>query len=164
MILNIDELKIVQTSSDDSDVENIILNSPDIENMSEVNLYPKGTPTELLYKIYDENNLAGYIKLTRIRWFNRKAEISIMIKKEFQKKGFGTKVMRGIINYAFTKMNLHRLEAEVLEFNEPSIKLMEKLGFKREGSLREAKYNDGKYWDIYRYGLLRNEWEQLNNG
>lgn len=60
---------------------------------------------------------------------------------------------------AFGTFNLYRLEAEVMEFNEPSIRLMESLGFKLEGRLREARYVDGKYWDILRYGILRREFE-----
>ncbi len=56
-------------------------------------------------------------------------------------------------------MNLHRLEAEVIENNSPSIKLVEQLGFKLEGKLREAKYTEGGYIDILRYGILKNEYK-----
>lgn len=56
-------------------------------------------------------------------------------------------------------MNLHRLEAEVIETNSASIKLIEKFGFKKEGVLREAKFQNGKFIDIYRYGLLRSEYK-----
>lgn len=164
MKLELNDFTIVQTTAEDAEVNTLISDSPDIENMSEVNLYPKGTPTELTYKIETNNKFIGYVKFTRIRWFNRKAEISVMISKENQGKGYGYKAMEALIKFAFNKMNLHRLEAEVIEFNDISIKLMEKLGFTKEGVLREAKYSDGKYRDIYRYGLLKKEWEARKNG
>ena len=40
------------------------------------------------------------------------------------------------------------------------VKLLEKAGFVKEGILREAKFSDGGYHDIIRYGILRNEWEK----
>ena len=94
-----------------------------------------------------------------MRWFNRKSEITIIIKKDFQGKGYGKESLRAAMDFAFNKMNLHRLEAEVYEFNHVSIKLMESLGFKKEGVLREAQFSNGKYWDIIRYGILRNEFK-----
>ncbi len=154
------DINIIQTSFGDEEIKKLIQTSEDINNMSETNLYPEGTPTELLFKITVNDNFIGYIKLSRIRWFNRKCELSIMIKREYQSKGYGSAALESIIKYAFEKMNLHRLEAEVIEFNTPSIKLVEKFGFVREGVLREAKFNDGKYYDIFRYGLLKTEWEK----
>jgi RimJ/RimL family protein N-acetyltransferase len=53
-------------------------------------------------------------------------------------------------------LNFHRLEAEIVDYNEKSINLFESLGFKHEGTMREAKYYEGKYHDIFIYGLLKN--------
>ena len=58
-------------------------------------------------------------------------------------------------------MNLYRIEAEVIAFNKVSVKMVEGLGFVKEGILREAKYSNGKYWDIYRYGILRSEYDKF---
>ncbi len=153
-------IKITSTEKSDKEFDSLFENEVDLYNMSETRLYPKGLPLEMVFKIESGNEVVGQIKLTRIRWFNRKAEISIAVKKNNQKKGIGTEALKIILDFAFNKMNLHRLEAEVIEFNEASIKLVEKFGFKREGQLREAKYSDGKYWDIIRYGLLKNESKQ----
>jgi len=127
--------------------------------MSEVRLYPKNMPKEMAFRIEKDNELIGEIRFKIIKWFNRKAEISILIKEEFQNMGYGREALKAIIKHGFEKMNMHRLEAEVIAFNEVSIKLVEGLGFIREGVLREAKFSDGKYWDIYRYGLLREEYK-----
>ncbi len=151
-------LNIVTTKIDDQEVKDLLKASPDNVNMSETFLYPDGTPTEMLFRIEKNSELVGFVKLSRIRWFNRKCELSILIDKAHQGKGIASEAMKSVIQHAFNKMNLHRLEAEVIEFNKASIKLMEKFGFKKEGVLREAKFNNGKYYNIIRYGLLRNEW------
>ena len=57
-------------------------------------------------------------------------------------------------------MNFHRIEAEVVEYNLAGKHLFEKLGFKQEGVLREAKYFEGKYYNIFSYGLLAKEWNK----
>jgi RimJ/RimL family protein N-acetyltransferase len=87
--------------------------------------------------------------------------LNIVIKKDFRNKGYGREVLTEMINYGFKILNFHRLEAEVYEYNKASIMLVENLGFAVEGKLREAKYNNGKYYNIIRYGLLKNEWQKI---
>ncbi len=157
MILNADDLLLKLTNKTDTDLQSITENSTDLENMSETRIYPSNMPVEMLFRIEKDKEVIGEIKFTRIRWFNRKAELSIIIKKEYQQKGYGKKAMKQIMNFAFNKMNLHRLEAEIIEYNKVSIALIEKLGFKKEGTFRQAKYSQGKYWDIFRYGILKDE-------
>lgn len=155
------ELELLE--SEESIINEIAEDSEDLFNMSEVWLYPKGTPTQMIFAIKKNDSLIGELKLRNIRWFNRKAELSIILKKDEQKKGIGTEIVEKIIEYAFVKMNFHRLEAEVIETNTSSIKLLEKFGFRKEGVLREAKYQNGKFIDIYRYGLLKTEYNKQGN-
>ena len=120
-------------------------------------------PTEMIFRIEKESTLIGEVRLKNLRWFNRKAELSIIVHKEQQGQGYGKEVLEYLIDYAFNKMNLHRLEAEALEFNEASVMMLEKIGFHLEGRLREAKYHNDKYWDILRYGLLKSEYKPEEN-
>ncbi len=160
MVIQSDNIELKLTDNQDSQLLQLIKGSPDLVNMSEVNTYPAKMPTEMSFRIEKEGELIGVVSLSRIRWYNRKSEISVLIKKDWQGKGFGKEALSGIADFAFNRMNLHRLEAEVIEFNEASLKLIEGLGFRKEGILREAKYFNGKYWDIIRYGLLKSEWER----
>ncbi|MGD8779843.1 MAG: GNAT family protein [Ignavibacteria bacterium] len=81
----------------------------------------------------------------------------MILKKEHQGKGYAKAILKKIIDFAFNRMNLHRLEAEVIETNKRSRKIIESLGFIFEGELREAKYQNGKYISVLRYGLLKYE-------
>ncbi len=163
MIIKTDNLvlKTVDQISDSLKAKMVLDN--EITSMTEVKLYPPNLPTEFTFEIINDENVIGELKLKSFRWFNRKAELSIFILKEFRNKGFGKEAISTIIKYAFEKLNLHRLEAEVIEYNEGSKKMVEGFGFILEGRLREAKYSNGKYYDILRYGLLKSEFNKGRN-
>ena len=75
--------------------------------------------------------------------------------------GYGKEAFKLTIEFGFEELNFHRIYLTVLEYNEPAIKLYEKLGFKREGVYREFIHRDGKRYDMYLYGILRPEWEKI---
>ncbi len=162
MRLSFDGFSLVPTEADDSELSRFPQDKTALNNLSETRQYPAQMADRIIFRIEIENRLIGEVRLQNIRWFNRKAEVSIVFLPEFRKKGHGAKVLKGLIGYAFNSMNLHRLEAEIYEYNIAAQKLFERLGFQREGVLREARYTDGRYFDIIRYGLLRLEWRQQN--
>lgn len=95
-----------------------------------------------------------------ISWNNGTATIYIGIGGEVHRgRGYGKEALKLTIEFGFEELNFHRIQLTVLEYNEPAIKLYEKLGFKREGIYREFIHRDGKRYDMYLYGLLRSEWE-----
>jgi RimJ/RimL family protein N-acetyltransferase len=157
MRLTIDELSLVTTNSIDNEILALTDDFENLQNLTETRRYPPGMPQEMIFRLEKEGRLIGELQLKSIRWFNRKAEISIFISKEFRDKKLGEKALRLLMDYAFNSLNFHRLEAEVLASNEAGKKLVERAGFVREGILREAKYVDGKYVDLIRYGLLKND-------
>jgi len=81
--------------------------------------------------------------------------------KSFWGKGIGTQVHSMLINWAFDELNLHKIWAVVYTNNAAVLRLVEKLGFEIEGTLREEKYIGGKRIDLLRIGVLRNEFKPL---
>ncbi len=73
-------------------------------------------------------------------------------------KGSGAKIEFLALEYAFNTLNLHKLFCEVLAFNAPVIKMHKKFGFVEEGIFREQYCIDDQFIDIYRLGILKNEW------
>lgn len=161
MEINAGDINLVFTDVNDEEVAGLISDVEDLFNMSETRLYPPHVPKEMIFRIEKNNTLLGEIRLKNIRYYNRKAELGIILKKEYHGVGYGKKAVEALMSYAFNKMNLYRLEAEVIEYNKSSIKLVESLGFVREGVLRKGKYNEGSYWDIYRYGILSEEYKEF---
>lgn len=73
-------------------------------------------------------------------------------------KGIGTEATRLLVDYAFTRLNAHRVWLGVNAENIGAIKCYEKVGFKHEGALRDEIYCRGKYVDAVRMGILEGEW------
>ena len=157
-------IELIAVSINDDELDNLIEDAEELYNMSETRLYPQGLPLKMRFRIETDNKLIGEFNLSRVRWYNKKAELGIILKKDYRKKGYAKEALNLVLEYAFNKMNLHRVEAEVIEYNTASLKLVEKFGFVLEGRLREAKYSGGKYWDILRYGLLKSEFKKKEAG
>jgi RimJ/RimL family protein N-acetyltransferase len=80
--------------------------------------------------------------------------------KKYWSKGYGTEATRLIIKYGFEQLNLHRISSNAVSFNERSIRMHLRVGFKEEGREREAVYKNGRYHDHVAFGLLRTEWRE----
>ncbi|NPV65694.1 MAG: GNAT family N-acetyltransferase [Anaerolineae bacterium] len=108
----------------------------------------------------DGDELLGIAALSEIEWNNQLAWLSIGIGDQANRgKGYGREAMTLLIDFAFRELNLRRLQLTVFSYNTPAIALYEKLGFHREGVMREVILRDGQTYDMYCYGLLRREWQ-----
>lgn len=112
------------------------------------------------YLIKQDDVPIGTCAFMNVDQRNRHAELSIVIGEAKQwGKGYGTQVMNQLLVWGFEGMNLERLYLRVFDFNARAIALYEKMGFKREGTMRKMVYRDGAYHDVHIYGLLRSEWK-----
>jgi RimJ/RimL family protein N-acetyltransferase len=75
-------------------------------------------------------------------------------------KGFATEAAGALLKWAFDTLDLNRVQAETDTRNTASSRVLEKLGFIREGWLREDCIVDGEVSDSWVYGLLRREWKR----
>ncbi len=73
------------------------------------------------------------------------------------KRGFGVEAGRLISYYGIDVLGLRRIEAKVYEYNRLSANSLRRNGFTQEGVLRKAGYQDGRYWDVLVFGILREE-------
>ncbi len=89
---------------------------------------------------------------------NRSCGFRIALDAGFRNRGFGTEATRLIVDYAFSELPIHRISLEVFDFNPRAIATYEKVGFRREGVLRDALWWDDEFHDTIVMGLLRTEW------
>lgn len=102
----------------------------------------------------------GDIMLYGIDWKSRSGALGYAIHPDEAGQGYATEASDLCLRHAFTGMGLHRIHAKVVAGNEASMRVLEKLGFEREGILREDHYNQyGDYEDWHLFGLLESEWE-----
>jgi RimJ/RimL family protein N-acetyltransferase len=100
----------------------------------------------------------GFTGLVSINTVHGTAECYCVIgQKEYWGKGIGTEVHLRLIDWGFRSLGLHKIWADIRADNIAIIKVIEKLGFKVEGRLREEKNIGGQRVDVVRIGLLRDE-------
>ena len=102
----------------------------------------------------DSNTLIGKIMLFSIDNESKRAEIGFGISRDFWGKGIVAEAANALIDYAFNKLNLRRIEAEVDPDNNASAKALTRLGFVQEGLLRQRWEINGVISDSAMYGLL----------
>ncbi len=111
--------------------------------------------------IYGENNeelLIGNCDIS-VDWKNRVGSCGIVIgEKNYHSKGYGTEAMKLLVNYGFNTLNLNRIELIAHSFNSRALKSYEKVGFRKEGTRRQAVYINGEYHDSIILAILKNEW------
>lgn len=107
----------------------------------------------------NETQPLGIVSLTGIDPVHRNAEFHILIGDTSARgQGSGSEATAVMLRHAFHDLNLHRVYLFVLTTNLSAIRVYEKVGFRREGTLREAVFKNGSYQDLFLMGLLRSEW------
>jgi [ribosomal protein S5]-alanine N-acetyltransferase len=87
-----------------------------------------------------------------------RAELGYCLRSPFWRRGYMGEALAALIDYAFATLKLRRLEADVDPGNAGSVRLLERMGFTREGLLRERWNVGGQIGDSAFFGLLAREW------
>lgn len=90
---------------------------------------------------------------------NKQVEIGYTLDKDFRRKGYATEALKIIIDYLINSLNKHRIIASIDPTNIDSIKLVERLGFRKEAHFVESIFFHGKWVDDLIYALLAKEWK-----
>ena len=110
----------------------------------------------ILKAITVNGKAVGSISVIKLNDVNRKtAEIGYWIGEEFQNKGIMKKAVKMIIEEAFEKTDIVRIEAEIFETNIPSKKVLENNGFKLEGRKEKSIFKNGKIMDSLIYAIIK---------
>lgn len=126
-----------------------------------------GTPGEwfqVAVELKSTKELIGDCALKINKEDARQGEIGFTLALKHQGKGFATEAVSGLLDYAFTKLELHRIIAITDCENTASVHLLERLGMRREGHFLQNIRNKGEWRDEYLYAILRDEWLQKRKG
>jgi ribosomal-protein-serine acetyltransferase len=105
-----------------------------------------------------DGEIAGGIGFHRVDWLNRSTSIGYWLAADAQGRGLMTAAVTALLDYAFFEWDLHRVVIEVIVGNERSRAIPERLGFRQEAILREAKLVRGSHEDTRLYAMLAPEW------
>lgn len=116
-----------------------------------------------IYKIIigETNEMIGTIALKILDKENKCGRVCKFLigEESVRAKGFGKQVLEQLVNIGFNTFNLHRISLGVFDFNEGAIKCYEKVGFIKEGLLRDVRKTENGYWSLYEMSILEDEWK-----
>jgi len=104
------------------------------------------------------DRLVGTCTLADLSVAHRRAALGYALGRAAWGRGYATEALRTLLAFAFDALALHRLEADADPRNAASIRVLERLGFRHEGHLRERWHLQGEVQDAALYGLLAREW------
>lgn len=110
--------------------------------------------TTLGLALIENARLIGSTGFNRLDWKARVCEIGYWIDHRHEGKGIVTKACRAMIDYAFDELGMNRVEIRCSTENVRSAAVPERLGFKLEGTLRQAEVLNGRAHDFLIFGLL----------
>ena len=109
-----------------------------------------------------DDKLIGSVTLFHLDFTHRRAEIGYALGRAYWGQGYMQETLKAVLGYAFAVLNFHRIEADVDPRNTVSVRTLERLGFQREGYLRERWQVNGEIQDSFFYGLIRPDWGKSN--
>jgi RimJ/RimL family protein N-acetyltransferase len=112
--------------------------------------------------IEKDGEAVGTVILSDIDMKNGTAQIHIKMLCQ-KNKGYGTRCIKMVCNYAFAELRLNTIYSTVLENNIVSQKVFEKCGFSKEGLLRARVFKNSTYLNMFSYSILKSEWNYDEN-
>ena len=110
--------------------------------------------------VKSDDNPIGFIRFNYIDKYSGNAWLRMTIgDKKSQGKGYAQDALHCYLKWMFNKLGIHRVTLECYSTNLRAIKFYKKIGFKKEGVLREAVFINKKYHDIISFGILRKDFK-----
>jgi ribosomal-protein-serine acetyltransferase len=119
----------------------------------------KGGRTTVAMGIWERESLAGVLTYDCIDWTDRAALIGFWLGKSFQGRGIMTRSCGALIDLAFERLGLNRVEISCALENRRCRLVPERLGFKQEGVSRQSEWLYDHFVDTVSYGMLASEWK-----
>jgi ribosomal-protein-serine acetyltransferase len=110
-----------------------------------------------VFAIWYNEEFAGLIGFKDTDWINHKTEIGYWLARPMQGKGIMTASVSSLLNYAFKKMGINRIQIKVAKGNVKSERIPSRLEFCYEGTEREGELLHGKYHDLNIFSLLKTD-------
>ncbi|MEO5710430.1 MAG: GNAT family protein [Nocardioidaceae bacterium] len=123
-----------------------------------------GTGARLALDRSSDGTFIGWCSLTRWNPVYRSASMGYCLDDAAWGHGYATEAARALAQWGFDTLDLNRIQAETDTRNAASARVLEKLGFVREGTLREDCVVNGDVSDSWVYGLLEREWQPSSGG
>lgn len=120
--------------------------------------YANGSGMKLAVIHRDSGAMIGYTNFYAFHDQNRRCDLGYAMASAWWGKGYQTEALAAMLDFGFRTLDLNRIEADIDPRNEGSARVLEKLGFTREGYMPERWIVNGEVCDTAFYGLLKRNW------
>ncbi|WP_181350281.1 GNAT family N-acetyltransferase [Thalassobacillus sp. CUG 92003] len=122
-------------------------------------LYDYHQHKEIPWTIIEKSSgrIVGVFRFHKLNLWHKKAEMGVVIGREFQQQGVTKEVMARFLEFGFVDLSLNRIVGDIFAENEASQKLLEAYGFHKDGQLRKTDFDGERYHDTIVYSLLKQE-------
>lgn len=171
-----DRLILREINQEDAESIYKILSDPDVIKYDSFELFTEIEQAENLIKWFSEDfnqkqsifwgiclkensEIIGFCRC-KLEILGVRASIGYDLNRDFWNMGIMTETLKAVTMYAFNTADINRIEATVATQNSASVRVLEKLGFVKEGILRERSYMSGTYHDMVMLSLLKREYDE----
>lgn len=109
------------------------------------------------FHVFFRGGMCGIVRLNHFEWESRKAAIAYLLDEAYTGRGLLTRAARAVLGFGFQTLDLNRIELRCATTNVASVRVAERLGFTREGELREAEWLGGSAVNEWVFSLLQRE-------
>lgn len=113
---------------------------------------------QLAITLPQDGTLIGNCGIRRKQENEWEADIGYELNPEYWGRGYATEAAQAVVAFGFNDLGLHRVSSWCIADNLASAHVLEKVGMRMEGRLRENEHFKGRRWDTLLYGLLKHEW------
>ena len=107
------------------------------------------------FAIIVDKKIVGGVSVGSVSEKNKSGQIGYWIGKNFWRKGYASEALKLLLDSCFDELGLVRVYAYVFTPNNPSVKLLEKLCFRKEGVLKKHVFEKGKWFNVFLYALVK---------
>ncbi len=118
------------------------------------------TKFQLAVTLKSNGELVGNCGIRKDSTESNSADIGYEISPQRWGHGYATEAAKAILRFGFTQLNVHRVWATCIAENTASARVLEKLGMRLEGHLRENEHFKNRWWDTLIYAILAHEWSK----
>lgn len=159
-----DDLPMVLTWRNHPEVSRYMLTQHEISLAEHTQWFMRAVQdnTRRLLIVQEQGNPIGYVQFSNVKP-GGVADWGLYARPEAS-KGTGSKLGASALDHAFGQLKLNKVCGQAIDTNQASIRFHERLGFKREGVLRDQKRMNEQYQTLICFGLLAHEWQAHNQG
>ena len=135
-----------------------------VESLAGVSPGKPGTWFQFAVDLRANGALIGDCALRTMRTDPRQAELGFSFATPYQRQGYASEAVQCVLGYTFATLEMHRVFSITDTRNEPAQRLLERLGFRREGHFVEGTWFKGEWVSEFLYAQLASEWRTTSFG